>query len=56
MHPDAGGGPDEVRGNPADANWERFLALFGIALNAISLLLILWEGSYVIALNACTVA
>jgi hypothetical protein len=44
--------PDE----PGRPNWERFLGIFGLALNAISLLLIIWEGSYVLALNACTVA
>ena len=32
---------------------ERFLGLFGLAVGAISLLLIVWEGSYVLVIDAC---
>jgi len=46
--------PDEPDGS-GEANWERFLGLFGLATGAISLLLIIWEGSYVLAFNACMV-
>jgi hypothetical protein len=41
---------DEGSGLP---NRERFLGLFGVAIGAISLLLILWEGFYVLALSSC---
>ncbi len=42
-------------GEPDDAgNRQRFLGLFGLSVGIISLLLILWEGSYVVVLSSCT--
>jgi hypothetical protein len=41
----------EVDGSPAGRR--RFLGLFGLLVSAISLLLILWEGAYVLALDPC---
>ena len=35
---------------------ELFLGLFGLAVGVMSLLLILWEGAYVVAFSSCTVA
>ena len=41
-------------GEPDDAaNRQRFLGLFGLAVGIVSLLLILWEGSYVVVLSSC---
>jgi hypothetical protein len=47
-----------VRGGASDAAGDRpgrlrFLGLFGLILSGFSLLLILWEGSYVLFLDPC---
>jgi hypothetical protein len=39
--------------DPGAPNRELFLGLFGLGVGSISLLLILWEGSYVLALSSC---
>ena len=39
--------------SPEAKGRERFLGVFGLATGAISLLLILWEGSYVLLIDAC---
>jgi hypothetical protein len=39
--------------DPDPRGRERFLGIFGLATGAISLLLIVWEGSYVLLLDAC---
>ncbi len=45
------GDPDELAGSRAGR--QRFVGLFGFLTGATSLLLILWEGSYVLFLDAC---
>ncbi len=57
---DADAGTERPRGAGADEgndpfSRQRFLGLFGVGVGAISLLLILWEGSYVLALSSCAV-
>ena len=39
--------------DPGTGGRERFLGLFGLATGAISVLLIVWEGSYVLVIDAC---
>jgi hypothetical protein len=47
----------EGRGSPQDAvtvaGRDRFLGAFGLLTGAVSLLLILWEGAYVLFLSGC---
>jgi|1185.fasta_scaffold479571_2 hypothetical protein len=38
---------------PGPGGRDRFLGLFGLATGAISALLIVWEGSYVLVIDAC---
>lgn len=54
LEPAPAGGPAHDAQEGSDLlTRERFLGLFGLAVGAISLLLILWEGSYVVALSSC---
>jgi hypothetical protein len=47
----ASAGDDEQGGSAWDRT--RFLAVFGLITGAVNLLLILFEGSYAIAINSC---
>jgi hypothetical protein len=38
---------------PTPQGRERFLGLFGLATGAVNLVLILWEGSYVLVIDGC---
>jgi hypothetical protein len=52
----SGGGPLRDPDGASGIDRELFLGLFGLAVGSVSLLLILWEGAYVVAFSSCTVA